>query len=226
MTLDEQILAEAKEVRQHLIDLESQTAHARVDYHHAIKKLNAAGGSLREIAEALELSHQRVHQIVDGPAGPHGPPPGPGAAGGTGAVTGAAAASSSWPASTTTPRGDRRGADGGRLPEAHVPRHRASDARDRQARRRGVDLRGGRATDRRAHRRGRRAVDRGHARPVHAAGEARPRVGPERSLGRRPRAVRAGRHPGGARLGSARSGGEVLRSLGLTAEQLRAKLST
>lgn len=75
MTLDEQTLAEAKEVRQHLVDLESQTAHARVDYHHAIKKLHAAGGSLREIAEALDLSHQRVHQIVEGPAGPPGGPP-------------------------------------------------------------------------------------------------------------------------------------------------------
>jgi ATP-dependent Clp protease ATP-binding subunit ClpA len=69
MTLDEQVLAEAREVRQRLVDLESQTAHARVDYHHAIKKLHAAGGSLREIAEALELSHQRVHQIVEGPVG-------------------------------------------------------------------------------------------------------------------------------------------------------------
>ena len=69
MTLDEQVLAEAREVRQRLVDLESQTAHARVDYPHAIKKLHAAGGSLREIAEALELSHQRVHQIVEGPAG-------------------------------------------------------------------------------------------------------------------------------------------------------------
>ena len=74
MTLDEQILAEAREVRQRLVDLESQTAHARVDYHHAIKKLHAAGGSLREIAEALELSHQRVHQIVEGPAGMPMPP--------------------------------------------------------------------------------------------------------------------------------------------------------
>ena len=75
MTLDEHVLAEAKEARQRLVDLESQTAHVRVDYHHAIKKLHAAGGSLREIAEALDLSHQRVHQIVDGPAGPSGPPP-------------------------------------------------------------------------------------------------------------------------------------------------------
>ena len=75
MTLDEQVLAEAREARQRLVDLESQTAHVRVDYHHAIKKLHAEGGSLREIADALELSHQRVHQIVDGPAGPPGPQP-------------------------------------------------------------------------------------------------------------------------------------------------------
>jgi Clp amino terminal domain, pathogenicity island component len=74
MTLDEQVLAEARDVRQRLVDLESQTAHARVDYHHAIKKLHAAGGSLREIAEALELSHQRVHQIVEGQVGLPGPP--------------------------------------------------------------------------------------------------------------------------------------------------------
>jgi hypothetical protein len=74
MTLDEQVLAEAREVRQRLVDLESQTAHARVDYHHAIKKLHAAGGSLREIADALELSHQRVHQIVEGPVGIPVPP--------------------------------------------------------------------------------------------------------------------------------------------------------
>jgi len=74
MTLDEQILAEARDVRQRLVDLESQTAHARVDYHHAIKKLHAAGGSLREIADVLDLSHQRVHQIVDGPSVMPGPP--------------------------------------------------------------------------------------------------------------------------------------------------------
>jgi hypothetical protein len=65
MTLDEKILDEARQARQKLVDLESQTAHARVDYHHAIKRLHAAGGSLREIAEVLELSHQRVHQIVE-----------------------------------------------------------------------------------------------------------------------------------------------------------------
>ena len=104
MTLDEQVLAEAKEARQRLVDLESQTAHARVDYHHAIKKLHAAGGSLREIAEALELSHQRVHQIVDGPAGPPGAAAvGADAAGSTAAPSRRATGGTSSPASTTTP---------------------------------------------------------------------------------------------------------------------------
>src|SRR5712692_11351957 len=74
MTLDEKVLAEAKDVRARLVELESQTAHTRVDYHHAIKKLHAAGGSLRDIADALELSHQRVHQIVEGPVPPGVPP--------------------------------------------------------------------------------------------------------------------------------------------------------
>jgi hypothetical protein len=75
MTLDEKVLSEAKEIRGTLIDLETQAAHARIDYHAAIKKLHASGGSLREIAEALELSHQRVHQIVEGPPAAPGPPP-------------------------------------------------------------------------------------------------------------------------------------------------------
>jgi hypothetical protein len=38
---------------------------AKVGYHQAIRRLHAAGGSLREIAEALRLSHQRVHQIIE-----------------------------------------------------------------------------------------------------------------------------------------------------------------
>src|SRR3954447_803296 len=74
MTLDEKVLGEAKEIRGRLIDLETQAAHARIDYHAAIKKLQASGGSLREIAEALDLSHQRVHQIVEGPPAVPGVP--------------------------------------------------------------------------------------------------------------------------------------------------------
>ncbi len=38
---------------------------ARAEYHTAIRRLHLAGGSLREIAAALRLSHQRVQQIVE-----------------------------------------------------------------------------------------------------------------------------------------------------------------
>jgi ATP-dependent Clp protease ATP-binding subunit ClpA len=72
VALDEQILQEAKAAREALLEVERQQEHAKVDYHHAIRRLHAAGGSLREIAEALGLSHQRVHQIVGEQAA--GPP--------------------------------------------------------------------------------------------------------------------------------------------------------
>jgi predicted transcriptional regulator len=68
MTLDDQLLSEAKTVRGRLLDLQHEVEVARVDYQHVIRRLHAAGGSMREIAEELGLSHQRVHQIVD--AGP------------------------------------------------------------------------------------------------------------------------------------------------------------
>jgi Clp amino terminal domain, pathogenicity island component len=64
MTLDEKILIEAKELREKLLDLQHAEERARVDYQHAIRRLHAKGGSLREIADELGLSHQRVHQIV------------------------------------------------------------------------------------------------------------------------------------------------------------------
>ena len=64
MTLDEKILDEAKDLREKLLDLQHQEERARVDYQHAIRRLHAKGGSLREIADELGLSHQRVHQIV------------------------------------------------------------------------------------------------------------------------------------------------------------------
>lgn len=64
MTLDEKILGEAKELRDKLLDLQHEEERARVDYQHAVRRLHAKGGSLREIADELGISHQRVHQIV------------------------------------------------------------------------------------------------------------------------------------------------------------------
>ena len=64
MTLDEEILSEATGVRDRLLELRHEQERAQADLHHAIRRLHASGGSLREIAEELGLSHQRVHQIV------------------------------------------------------------------------------------------------------------------------------------------------------------------
>ena len=77
MTLDEGLLAEAKQIRDRLLEAQHEVERTRTDYHHAIRRLHAAGGSMREIADALRVSHQRVHQIVgEVVAGPeHGPPP-------------------------------------------------------------------------------------------------------------------------------------------------------
>lgn len=65
MTLDEQSLRFTEAARERLLELEHETDLARVEFHHGLRRLHAAGGSLREIAEHFGLSHQRVHQIVD-----------------------------------------------------------------------------------------------------------------------------------------------------------------
>jgi hypothetical protein len=63
--LDQELLQQAKVEREKLVDLQHDVERARSDYHHTIRRLHAAGASLREIADELGLSHQRVHQIVD-----------------------------------------------------------------------------------------------------------------------------------------------------------------
>src|SRR3954471_224610 len=65
MTIDEAALAEARKARSRLLELQRDAERAQVDYHHEIRRLHAAGGSLREIADALGLRHQRVHKIVE-----------------------------------------------------------------------------------------------------------------------------------------------------------------
>jgi len=64
MTLDEEVLTQTKDIREQLLAAERELEHLRADYHHSIRLLHARGGNMREIAEALLLSHQRVHQIV------------------------------------------------------------------------------------------------------------------------------------------------------------------
>jgi hypothetical protein len=74
MTLDEQVLTQTKEIREQLLEAERSLEYLRADYHHSIRLLHSRGGNMREIAEALLLSHQRVHQIVGADVEPEGGP--------------------------------------------------------------------------------------------------------------------------------------------------------
>jgi hypothetical protein len=65
MGLDRELVREAERAREELAVSQHAAERARANYHDSIRRLHAAGGSLREIAEALRLSHQRVHQIID-----------------------------------------------------------------------------------------------------------------------------------------------------------------
>src|SRR5437667_8162247 len=69
MTLDEQLVKRAQEDAARMADAERQALLARADYHTAVRRLHLGGGSLREIAQRLGLSHQRVQQIVSAAGG-------------------------------------------------------------------------------------------------------------------------------------------------------------
>ena len=69
MTLDPQLLDQARRHGAAVDRRRTPALLARADYHTAIRRLHLAGGPLREIAQALSLSHQRVQQIVSGAGG-------------------------------------------------------------------------------------------------------------------------------------------------------------
>ena len=69
MTIDAQLLKRAKDHEQRLAAAEREALLAKADYHNAVRRLHLAGASLREVAGALGLSHQRVQQIVRGAGG-------------------------------------------------------------------------------------------------------------------------------------------------------------
>lgn len=64
MAIDPELLARAKTAAAGLADAERTTVVARGEFHAAVRRLHLAGGSLREVAQALGVSHQRVQQIV------------------------------------------------------------------------------------------------------------------------------------------------------------------
>jgi hypothetical protein len=69
MPVDEVLLRQATRAHERFLASQHEADRAQVSYQHAIRSLHASGASLREIADALGLSYQRVHQIVDPSSG-------------------------------------------------------------------------------------------------------------------------------------------------------------
>lgn len=67
MPIDGDLLREALAARERLAQAQSAVDQTRPEYHAAVRRLHTAGASLRELAEVLRMSHQRVHQIVADP---------------------------------------------------------------------------------------------------------------------------------------------------------------
>ncbi len=67
--MDDKLLAEARKAQERVIDAERDAEVARAEFHRAVRRLHLQGSSLRELAAALGLSHQRVHQIVEAAGG-------------------------------------------------------------------------------------------------------------------------------------------------------------
>jgi ClpX C4-type zinc finger len=69
MVLDPELVEKARTASVRLAQAERDALLSRADYHTAVRRLHLAGGSLREIAETLSISHQRVQQIVSSAGG-------------------------------------------------------------------------------------------------------------------------------------------------------------
>src|SRR5258708_17769596 len=69
MTVNKQLLEKARTAGARLSDAERQVELARTEYHAIVRRMHLAGGSLRDIAHSLQLSHQRVQQMVGSAGG-------------------------------------------------------------------------------------------------------------------------------------------------------------
>src|SRR5262245_5786245 len=69
MALDRDLLAAAQAAGERLAAADNHARAARADYHHAVRRLHLAGAPLREVAQALGISHQRVQQMVQSTGG-------------------------------------------------------------------------------------------------------------------------------------------------------------
>jgi hypothetical protein len=69
MTVNKQLLEKALAAGARVSEAERQVELARTEYHAIVRRMHLAGGSLRDIAHSLELSHQRVQQMVGNAGG-------------------------------------------------------------------------------------------------------------------------------------------------------------
>lgn len=72
MEVDVELLRQARQAAARFADAQREADRTKADYHHAIRRLHIAGASMREIADAMEISHQRVHQIIEASGGSRG----------------------------------------------------------------------------------------------------------------------------------------------------------
>lgn len=72
MVLSDKLLRRAREAGADWAEAQRRGERVKADYHHAIRRLYFAGASMREIAQALGVSHQRVHQIIEASGGTGG----------------------------------------------------------------------------------------------------------------------------------------------------------
>ncbi len=67
--MDEVLLRAAREAQAALLERDYEADRTRLTFQHAVRRLHASGATLREMAQALHVSHQRIHQIVEGAEG-------------------------------------------------------------------------------------------------------------------------------------------------------------
>ena len=69
MAINHELLKKASSAADRLAEMEREVQQARTEYYSIVRRMHLAGGSLREIAQALGLSHQRVQQMVQDTGG-------------------------------------------------------------------------------------------------------------------------------------------------------------
>ena len=150
--MDENLLAAARQAQEQLVEADHAAEVAKAQFHRAVRRLHLSGASLRELAAALQLSHQRVHQIVRTAGATGWAPPLPSTCRHSGwsvsppactrscpSLSRAQPSRRSSPTPPTTRRLDGLGAAGTRL--AHIPLAWSSVTPLTRARRPAADLR-------------------------------------------------------------------------------------